>query len=108
MEAKEWRWQLVSEISPTFIETGFEYLLLAINPFDANIVYLWSWKHQSLLFFNLLNGNFVIHNQIEYNDQTYIIKYVNCPVVMKIIQKIRCCLFCLPQWLYRIPDITGV
>lgn len=103
---KSGEWQLVSEISPTFIETGFEYLPLAINPFDANIVYLWSWKHQSLLFINLLNGNFMIHNQIEYNDQTYIIKSVNCPVVMKIIQKIRCCLFCLPQWLYRIPDIT--
>ncbi|XP_010430830.1 PREDICTED: putative F-box protein At3g28280 [Camelina sativa] len=31
---KSGEWQLVSQITPTFIETGFEYFPLGINPFD--------------------------------------------------------------------------
>jgi len=102
---KSGEWQLVSEISPTFIETPFDYLPLTIDPFDANIAYFWSSKHQTLLFINLLNGNFVIHSELEYTKQNSIISSCNSPILMRVLtQHIRCCLLVLPQWMYRIPD----
>ncbi|KAF3504462.1 hypothetical protein F2Q69_00039672 [Brassica cretica] len=46
-------WQLISEISPDFILTGFDYVPLTINPLDAKTAYFWSTERESLLSINI-------------------------------------------------------
>lgn len=59
MEATGEGWQQISKITPGFIWS--DYLPLTINPFDAETAYFWIMEQQHLLYFNLHNGNFVIH-----------------------------------------------
>lgn len=63
-DSKEW--QLVSEISPDrFKIDDFNYLPLAIDPFDANTMYLWSDLHECFASTNLHKGELVLHNNLE-------------------------------------------
>ncbi|KAL1200987.1 F-box protein [Cardamine amara subsp. amara] len=71
---KSGEWQLVSEVTPSFIDMGFDYFPLGINPFDAKTVYFWSTKHQSLMSINLCNGKY---------EATHIISSVECGRVME-------------------------
>ncbi|CAH8267035.1 unnamed protein product [Arabidopsis lyrata] len=85
-------WQLVSEITPPFIDTGFEYIQLGTNPFDAKTVYFWSMKHQTLLSINLHNGKFVF--------ETKLLSSINPGLFFHSVV--------LPQWLYRIPNTMRI
>ncbi|CAN7023726.1 unnamed protein product [Brassica oleracea var. botrytis] len=115
-------WQLISEISPDFILTGFDYVPLTINPLDAKTAYFWSTERESLLSINIHDGKFVIHNQFEHTSDGHIMIFLNDPRAMisvksPIILKQAYFLpkamgglglpyflpFVLPQWLYRIP-----
>ncbi|XP_018438476.2 F-box protein At1g49990 [Raphanus sativus] len=57
----EW-WQLSREESVEFDAHCFP---LAMNPFDPNIVYLWSQHHESLVTCNLWRQEFIVHQESE-------------------------------------------
>ncbi|CAA7032086.1 unnamed protein product [Microthlaspi erraticum] len=105
-------WQLVSEISPDFILTGFDYFPLTINPFDAKTAYFWSKEQQRLLSINLHNGKFVLHNQLERLKYGCIMIPVQDTGGMVLVRGLKdmqymeessFSQFVLPQWLHRIP-----
>ncbi|KAG2278710.1 hypothetical protein Bca52824_061265 [Brassica carinata] len=108
------RWQLISEISPDFTLTGLDYLPLMINPLDVKTAYFWSPEKEKLLYINLHNGKFVIHNRLEGRSNGPIMIPVNDPKAMislsseiertYIIERKQFVPFVLPQWLYRIPN----
>ncbi|KAF2570317.1 hypothetical protein F2Q70_00000268 [Brassica cretica] len=107
-------WQLISEISPDFTLTGLDYLPLMINPLDVKTAYFWSPEKEKLLYINLHNGKFVIHNRLEGRSNGPIMIPVNDPKAMislssgiertYIIERKQFVPFVLPQWLYRIPN----
>ncbi|KAL0642689.1 hypothetical protein Bca4012_040979 [Brassica carinata] len=106
-------WQLISKTSPGSILTGFDYLPMTIDPFDAKTAYFWSTEQESLLYINLHNGKFVIHNQFEHTSDGHIMISLNDPramvsvkspiIINHIIKQAYFLPFVLPQWLYRIP-----
>ncbi|CAN6861927.1 unnamed protein product [Brassica oleracea] len=106
-------WQLISKTSPGSILTGFDYLPITIDPFDAKTAYFWSTEQESLLYINLHNGKFVIHNQFEHTSDGHIMISLNDPramvsvkspiIINHIIKQAYFLPFVLPQWLYRIP-----
>nr|VDD60146.1 unnamed protein product [Brassica oleracea] len=57
----EW-WQLSREES---VEFDAHCLPLAMNPFDTNIVYLWSQHHGSLVTCDLRRQEFIVHQESE-------------------------------------------
>ncbi|KAJ4877794.1 F-box protein [Raphanus sativus] len=91
-----------------------------INPLDAKTAFFWSKKRQRLLYFNLLNGEYVIHKQMKgtSNGQTNIpsspvSNHPGARIYLKIsrdmyytIEQSYLVPFVLPQWLHRIPQST--
>ncbi|CAH8353206.1 unnamed protein product [Eruca vesicaria subsp. sativa] len=113
-------WQVISEISPDFILTGgFDYLPLTINLLDARTAYFWSMKRERLVYFNLNNGEYVIHKMMKDGSNGQI-TYTHSPVkdprariYLKISRYMGVILeqayllpFFLPQWLYWIRKNT--
>ncbi|KAF2552316.1 hypothetical protein F2Q68_00037320 [Brassica cretica] len=102
-------WQLISEISPGSILTGFDYSSMTINPFDAKTAYFWSTEQKSLLYINLDNGMHVIYNQFELTSggRTMIPAHDTRAVISlknAYTEQVDLIPFVLPQWLYRIPN----
>ncbi|VVB04303.1 unnamed protein product [Arabis nemorensis] len=99
-------WQLVSEISPAFIEANMYYIPLGINPIDAKTVYFWSGdrNHQCLLSVNLHNGEFVLHNELERTSEGRVLSSVDGPRDMEYVLESHFSSFVLPQWLHCFPS----
>ncbi|KAL1198220.1 F-box protein [Cardamine amara subsp. amara] len=99
---ENWEWQLVSEFSLGFVQTGFEYIPLGINPFDAKTVYF--WRRQCLLSINLHNGDFMLHDKLERSSDGRVMSSVSCPRDMEYILESHFASFVLPQWLHPFPN----
>ncbi|XP_023638073.1 F-box protein At3g28330 [Capsella rubella] len=59
---KNEEWQIVSSAC---IKRGVDYFPLVINPFDANIMYLWNEMHKCFVSNNLTKGKFGRHKNLE-------------------------------------------
>lgn len=70
-------WKLVAKVLIPYSRYGFDYVPLTINPFDANIAYLWSREHDSLVSINLENNKFVIHKELEHGSDGVTIKSIS-------------------------------
>ncbi|XP_018435663.1 F-box protein At3g28330-like [Raphanus sativus] len=94
-------WQLVSALM------GFDYLPLAINPFDGNTLYMWRAMQDSLASINLRNGSFELHNELERSRDGRTlssVEYNREMVTMEYLSQSCFAMFVLPRWLYRIPS----
>lgn len=94
LESEEWK--LVAQISP---KTAFDYIPLAINPFDSNTVYVQRKMHPCLASAILHNGKFGDHSS-DIGTLTFAGEWDSA---------VKCCneaypTFALPRWLYRIPS----
>ncbi|AEE77434.2 F-box family protein-like protein [Arabidopsis thaliana] len=99
---ESWQWRLVFEISLDSIKTGFDYIPLGTDPFDAKTVYLWSRK--CLLSINLHNGDIVLHKDVEHSSAGRILNSVDCPRDMTYILESNFASFVLPQWMHPFPS----
>ncbi|KAG7565048.1 F-box domain [Arabidopsis suecica] len=57
-------WQLLTpEINMAYVGLNFKCFPMAMNPFDSDIIYLWSRKHSCLVSGNLHTQEFIVHHQ---------------------------------------------
>ncbi|XP_010431106.1 PREDICTED: F-box protein At3g28330-like [Camelina sativa] len=90
-------WLLVSEISPVCCETGFNYIPLTINPFDANTMYMMCTMHQCLGSTNFHEDKFGRHNSLDCCNDYQTLSFVGLyPSYIS--------MFVLPRWLHKIPS----
>ncbi|KAL9293030.1 unnamed protein product [Arabidopsis thaliana] len=101
---KSGEWEIVSEISPACIKSGLDYFPLAINPFDANKMYLWSEMHKCLVSTSLLKGKFRRHKKLEYSSDGRIMSFAGDWSPFEHLFNPCFSRFALPHWLHRIPS----
>ncbi|BAB02640.1 unnamed protein product [Arabidopsis thaliana] len=101
---KSGKWEIVSEISPACIKSGLDYFPLAINPFDANKMYLWSEMHKCLVSTSLLKGKFRRHKKLEYSSDGRIMSFAGDWSPFEHLFNPCFSRFALPHWLHRIPS----
>ncbi|XP_023640428.1 F-box protein At3g28330 [Capsella rubella] len=89
-------WKLVAQITS---KTAFDYIPLAINPFDSNIVYLLRNMHHCLACANLDKGKFEDH----ISDSGTLTFSGDWDTAVKDHYEAYHT-FSLPRWLYRIPS----
>ncbi|CAH2061229.1 unnamed protein product [Thlaspi arvense] len=110
---KNREWELVSEISPSFIETGLDYFPFLVNPFDSDTVYAWSEMYESLASINLSNGESRVHSELERTGNGQALSSVGCKrkkrdTIRFLSSVSHLSMFALPRWLYRIPGNSEV
>ncbi|XP_010412625.1 PREDICTED: F-box protein At3g28330-like [Camelina sativa] len=97
-------WLLVSEISPACCETGFDYIPLTINPFDANTMYMMCKMHQCLASTNFHEDKFGRHNSLECCNDYQTLSFAGDCNLMEGLYHSYFCMFVLPRWLHKIPS----
>ncbi|KFK35960.1 hypothetical protein AALP_AA4G060200 [Arabis alpina] len=59
-------WQLSrEEINMTSVGFDVDCIPMAMNPFDSDIIYLWSLQHSCLVSCNLLTQEFIVHQKLK-------------------------------------------
>ncbi|CAH8310909.1 unnamed protein product [Eruca vesicaria subsp. sativa] len=99
-------WQLVSEISTSFITAGFDYIPLGMNPFDDKLVYFWRGdrRGQDLLSVSLHIGEFIVHGELERSSDGRVLSSVGGPRDIEYIMESSYSSFVLPRWLHPFPN----
>ncbi|XP_010430831.1 PREDICTED: F-box protein At3g28330 [Camelina sativa] len=103
LHSKEW--QIVSQISPACMKRGLNYYPLAINPFDANKMYLWSELHKCFVSTTNLNkGKFERHKNLECSSDGHVLSFAREWNPFEDLFDSFSSKFVLPRSLHRIPS----
>ncbi|KAG2328389.1 hypothetical protein Bca52824_011117 [Brassica carinata] len=110
--SSEW-WHLSGEEInlASVVGSDFDCFPMAVNPFDAEIIYLWSVQHSCLVSGNLQTQEFIVHKESEnwsnwesinaYHTKGYIEDNHNLTTVLMLSQ------FVLPQWIDSVPRLPN-
>ncbi|EOA12039.1 hypothetical protein CARUB_v10008015mg [Capsella rubella] len=107
------RWQLIREINmPSFV-SDVNCFPLAMNPFDADIVYLWLRQDRCLASGNLQTQEFIVHQESDDSSSSEVdcCCRVNASDTVEYLEEFRNGVFMLfqfvlPRWMDSVPPTT--
>ncbi|KFK27704.1 hypothetical protein AALP_AA8G417600 [Arabis alpina] len=108
-------WRLSREkINMASIECDVDYFPMAMNPFDSDIVYLWSRQHCCMVTGNLKKQEFIIHQDLEdwsSGEGCYRVNTLDSKSYMEANRNVTSVLmlsqFVLPKWMDSVPRMLN-